>query len=214
MTTTIKKYIALVAAVFLTSLGIGITIKASIGLAAFDAFNQSITNTTGIRVGTVVMMVQTFFVLVQLLVLRKDATWNILLQIPLVVLLGQFINLSVDNIFGGLVLENYALRLILLLSAQVLISFAISTLLVIDLVAMPIENLSAILTEKLPFRFGQIRQTIDILLIISALAISLISATDLTIREGTLISALIFGPLMDFHMAWLKPLLLKWQLAD
>lgn len=214
MITTIKKYIALVAAVFLTSMGIGITIKASIGLAAFDAFNQSITNTTGIRVGTVVMLVQTFFVLVQLFVLRKDATWNIFLQIPLVVLLGQFINLFVDDIFGGLVLENYALRILLLILAQVLISFSISTLLVIDLVAMPIENLSAILSEKLPFRFGQIRQTIDILLIISALAISLISSTDLTIREGTVISALIFGPLMDFHMAWLKPLLQNWQLAD
>lgn len=214
MTTTIKKYITLVGAVFLTSMGIGIAIKASVGLAAFDAFNQSITNTTGIRVGTVVMLVQTFFVLVQLLVLRKEATWHIFLQIPLVVLLGQFINLFVDQIFGGLVLENYALRMLLLILAQVIISFAISTLLVIDLVAMPIENLSAILSEKLPFRFGQIRQTIDILLIIFALAISLISSTDLTIREGTLVSALIFGPLMDFHMAWLKPLLQKWQLAD
>lgn len=214
MTTTIKRYITLVVAVFLTAMGIGIAIKASVGLAAFDAFNQSITNTTGIRVGTVVMFVQTFFVLVQLMILRKDATWNILLQIPLVVLLGQFINLFVDGIFGNLVLENYFLRMILLILAQVIISFAISTLLVIDLVAMPIENLSAILAEKLPFRFGQIRQAIDILLIVSALAISFVSSTEWTIREGTVVSAMIFGPLMDFHMPRLKPILRKWQLAD
>lgn len=212
--TTLKKYIILVIAVFFTAMGVGITIKAGMGLAAFDAFNQSITNTTGVRVGTVVMFVQTFFVLLQLLVLRKDTTWHILLQIPLVVLLGQFINLFVDNIFGNLVLENYLLRIVLLILAQVIISFAVSTLLVIDLVAMPVENLSAILAQKLPFKLGQIRQAIDILLIISTLTISLISSTEWTIREGTVISAMIFGPLMDFHIVRLAPLFNKWELTN
>lgn len=212
--TTLKKYIALVVAVFLAAMGVGLAIKSSVGLAAFDAFNQSITNTTGVRVGTVVMFVQMFFVLIQLLVLRKEATWHLLMQIPLVIILGQFINLFVDGIFGNLFLENYILRLLLFILAQVIISFAVSTLLVIDLIAMPVENLSAILAQKLPFKLGQIRQVIDILLILSALVISLVSSTEWTIREGTVLSALIFGPLMDFHMPRLKPLFKKWELVE
>lgn len=212
--TTLKKYIALVIAVFFTAMGVGLAIKAGVGLAAFDAINQSISNATGVRVGTVVMFVQTFFVLIQLLVLRKDANWYIFLQIPLVIILGQFINLFVDGIFGNLVLENYLLRLFLFVLGQVVISFAVSALLVIDLVAMPVENLSSILAQKMPFKLGQIRQVIDILLIVSALIISLVSSTEWTIREGTVISALIFGPLMDFHIPRLKPLFKKWQLAD
>lgn len=213
MTSTIlKKYLTLLLAVFLTAMGIGLAIKSSVGLAAFDAFNQSISNTTGIRVGTVVMFVQTFFVLIQLFVLRKDATWNIFLQIPLVILLGQFINLFVDTIFGGLVLENYLLRMVIFILAQVLISFAISTLLVVDMVAMPIENLSSILSQRLPFRLGEIRRTIDILLVISAFAISYFTSTELTIREGTVVGALIFGPLMDFHMPRVERLFKEWQI--
>lgn len=214
MTTTFKKYITLLIAVFLTAMGIGLAIKSSVGLAAFDAFNQSITNTTGIRVGTVVMFVQTFFVIIQLLVLRKDTTWHIFLQIPLVILLGQFINLFVDDIFGNLVLENYLLRLVLFVLAQVLISFAISTLLVVDLIAMPIENLSLILSRRLPFKLGEIRRAIDILLILSALAITWFGSTNLTIREGTVIGALIFGPLMDFHMPRVKDLFKKWKIIE
>lgn len=212
--TTLKKYIALVIAVFLTAMGVGLAIKASVGLAAFDAINQSISNATNIRVGTVVMFVQTFFVLIQLIILRKDATWRLFMQIPLVILLGQFINLFVDDIFGNMELHNYLLRVTVFIVAQLIISFAVSTLLVIDLIAMPVENLSAVLAQKFPFKLGQIRQAIDILLIIGALAISLVSSTEWTIREGTILSALIFGPLMDFHIPRLKPLLKKWQLIE
>lgn len=214
MMKNLKKYITLVIAVFLTAMGIGLAIKASIGLAAFDAINQSISNVTDVRVGTVVMFVQTFFVLIQLLILRKDTTWHVFMQIPLVILLGQFINLFVDDIFGSLNLQNYLLRVGIFILAQLIISFSISTLLVVDLVAMPLENLSAILSQRFPFTLGQIRQAIDIILILSAFIISYVSSTEWTIREGTILSALIFGPLMDFHMPRLKPLFKTWQLSE
>lgn len=211
---TLKKYIALVLAVFLTAMGVGLAIKANVGLAAFDAVNQSISNAIDVRVGTVVMFVQTFFVLIQLVILRKDATWHVFMQIPLVILLGQFINLFVDDIFGSMDLQNYFMRVAVFIIAQLIISFAVSALLVVDLIAMPVENLSAILAQRFPFKLGQIRQAIDIILIVSALAISFVSSTEWTIREGTILSALIFGPLMDFHMPKLKPLFKKWELSE
>lgn len=209
-----KKYSILLLSLFLASMGIGLAIKAGIGLSAFDAFNQTIADTTGIQVGTIIMFVQIFFVFLQLLILRKEASWKILLQIPFVVLLGQFINLFVYYIFGNLNLTNYFIRLLVLVFSQFWVSFFISTLLVLDLIAMPVENLSLILSKRLPFSLGRIRLSIDVLLITLSLVITFIFSVPLSIREGTLISAVIFGPMLGVYMPVLIPYFNKWKLID
>lgn len=210
----LKKYLTLLLSLFLASMGIALAIKSGVGLAAFDAFNQTVADTTNMQVGTIVMLVQIFFVFLQLLVLRKEASWKILLQIPFVVLLGQFINLFVYYIFGNLDLTNYFLRLVLFIFSQFWTSFFISIMLVLDLIAMPIENLSLILSKRIPFTLGQIRLAIDVLLIVFSLAITLIFSVPLSIREGTLVSALIFGPMLGVFMPALIPYFEKWQLID
>lgn len=210
----LKRYFTLLVFLFLASIGIGLAIQIGIGLAAFDAFNQTVADTTGIQVGTIVMFVQLVFIFLQLLVLKKEANWKILLQIPFVVLLGQFINLSVYRIFGGLILESYLLRVLVFIFSQLWTSFFISTILVLDLIAMPIENLSYILSTKTAFTLGQIRQAIDVAFIVLSLAITLIFSVPLSVREGTLISALIFGPMLGFYMPRLVPYFVKWGLID
>ncbi len=209
-----KKYLTLLLSLFLASMGIALAIKSGVGLAAFDAFNQTVADTTNMQVGTIVMFVQIFFVFLQIVVLRKEASWKILLQIPFVVLLGQFINLFVYYIFGNLDLTNYFLRLILFILSQFWTSFFISIMLVLDLIAMPIENLSLILSKRIPFTLGQIRLAIDVLLIVSSLAITFIFSVPLSIREGTLVSALIFGPMLGVFMPALIPYFENWKLID
>lgn len=209
-----KKYLTLLLSLFLASMGIALAIKSGVGLAAFDAFNQTVADTTNMQVGTIVMFVQIFFVFLQIIVLKKEASWKILLQIPFVVLLGQFINLFVYYIFGNLDLTNYFIRLVLFIFSQFWTSFFISIMLVLDLIAMPIENLSLILSKRIPFTLGQIRLAIDVLLIVFSLAITLIFSVPLSIREGTLVSALIFGPMLGVFMPALIPYFNKWELID
>lgn len=208
----IKRYLSLLLFLFLTSMGIGLAIKAKIGLAAFDAFNQTISDTIGLQVGTVVMIVQIFFVFLQIVVLKKEATLKIFLQIPLVILLGQFINFFVYYVFGSLTFDYYIIRLIVFIFSQFWISFFIGTILTIDLIAMPIEHLSLLLSKRSTFSIGQIRQSIDILLILFSLVITFIFSVPLNIREGTLISALVFGPMLGFFMPRIKLYFKKWQL--
>ena len=210
----LKKYLTLLLSLFLTSMGIGLAIKSGIGLAAFDAFNQTVADATGFQVGTIVMFVQIFFVFLQLVVLKREASWKILLQIPFVILLGQFINLFVYNLFGNLTLTNYFVRLGIFIFSQFWTSFFISIMLVLDLIAMPIENFSLILSKRIPFSLGQIRLAIDVLLIIFSLTITFVFAVPLSIREGTLISAAIFGPMLSVFMPTLIPIFNRWKLIN
>ena len=54
------------------------------------------------------------------------------------------------------------------------------------------------MAERMGTTMGKLRQKIDILLVIVSVVLTLIFGTDWTLREGTIIAALIFGPAMDF----------------
>lgn len=210
----IKRYIALLLLLLLTAFGISLAIKSGIGLAAFDAFNQTVADTIGLKVGTIMMFVQTFFVLLQIIILKKEITFDIFLQIPMVSLLGQFINLFVYTLFSDLSFSSYALRLFVFIFSQFWTSFFVGAILVLNLIAMPVENLSFILSQRISFSLGMIRQSIDIILILLSIIITYSFSVPLNIREGTVISAMVFGPMLGFFMNWIKVYFRKWKLID
>lgn len=210
----IKRYIALLLLLLLTAFGISLAIKSGIGLAAFDAFNQTVADTIGLKVGTIMMFVQTFFVLLQIIILKKEITFDIFLQIPMVSLLGQFINLFVYTLFSDLSFSSYALRLFVFIFSQFWTSFFVGAILVLNLIAMPVENLSFILSKRISFSLGMIRQSIDIILILLSIIITYSFSVPLNIREGTVISAMVFGPMLGLFMNWIKVYFRKWKLID
>lgn len=212
--TTLKKYSTLFIALVFAAFGISITMKAAIGLAPFDAFNQTFAHVLNFRVGDIVTIVQTTFVIIQLLILRKKPTWRILLQVPLATIMGQFINIFFYDLFGSFVIDGYILRSILFLIGQAWTTFFISAIMVLDLVTMPVESLSQIIADKTNRPFGQLRQVMDVLFIIFSLLFTFIFSVPFTIREGTVIGALTFGPLLSFFMPKIKDLFTRWQLIE
>jgi len=210
---TVKKFIVLVIALFLAAMGISLQLTAAIGVAPFDALNQSFAYVFDMRVGDIVTIVNVVFVVVQILILKKDTTWKILLQIVIGALLGQFVNLFMYGVFSQLVIENYIWRMLLFLFGALWVPIFIGSVMVIDLVTMPVENLAMVLSNEVKYSFGQIRQLMDIIFVVISLALTFLFSEPLTIREGTIISALTFGPLLSFYMPKVKTLFEKWKLV-
>ena len=204
----------LIIVLLLAAMGISLQMKAIIGVAPFDALNQTISFVTGIRVGDVVTFVQVGFVIAQILLLRKDTNWRIFLQVFVGLLLGQFVNLFYYFIFDGLVLENYAIRMVVFIIGCLWVPIFIGSVMVLDLVTMPVENFAMVLSNKTDFTFGQVRQAVDIVCVIIALTLTFVFSKPLTIREGTIISALTFGPLLSFYMPKVERQFRKWELIS
>lgn len=204
----------LIIVLLLAAMGISLQMKAIIGVAPFDALNQTISFVTGIRVGDVVTFVQVGFVIAQILLLRKDTNWRIFLQVFVGLLLGQFVNLFYYFIFDGLVLENYAIRMVVFILGCLWVPIFIGSVMVLDLVTMPVENFAMVLSNKTDFTFGQVRQAVDIVCVIIALTLTFVFSEPLTIREGTIISALTFGPLLSFYMPKVERQFRKWELIS
>ena len=210
----LKKYTTLIVALFFAAMGISLQLKAMVGVAPFDAFNQTVSFITGQPVGNIVMYVNILFILLQILILRKDTTWQIFLQVIVGVLLGQFVNFFMYFVFDSLVLENYILQMVVFILGCLWVPFFLGAVMVLDLVTMPIENTALIISEKTRFNFGLVRQFVDIIFVVLALILTFVYSEDLTIREGTVISALTFGPLFSVYMPRIEKVFKRWGLIE
>ncbi len=210
----VRKYAALFLSLLLAAMGISLQLKAMIGVAPFDALNQTLSFVTGMRVGDIVMLLNIVFIALQVLLLGKDTHWRIFLQVLIGTFLGQFVNFFYYFVFDALVLDNYLVQLLVFILGCFWVPFFMSGIMVLDLVTMPVENLAMILSQKTKFSFGIVRQSMDILFVILALTLTFIYSQPLTIREGTIISALTFGPLFSVFMPKIEEVFVRWGLVE
>jgi uncharacterized membrane protein YczE len=211
---TIRRFLALIVVLLFAAMGISLQLKAAIGVAPFDALNQTISYAFEIKVGDVVTILQFLFVFLQILFLKRDTSWKIFLQIFAGALLGQFVNFFFYIIFADLVVTHYVLRLGLLIAGCLWVPIFIGAVMVLDFVTMPIESLSLVISNEMTFSFGQVRQFVDIICVVLALVLTVIYSVPFTIREGTILSALTFGPLLSFYMPKIEKLFKRWKLVN
>lgn len=210
----VRKYSTLLTLLVLASMGISITIKVAIGLAPFDAFNQTFSYVLNIRVGDIVTIAQVIFVMIQLLILRKKATYHILLQIPLAAIVGQLINFWLYRVYSAFEVENYIIRLILLLVGISWVAFFLAGVMVLDLITMPLESIAMVIAREINRPFGRVRQWLDIFFIIVSLGLTFLYSLPFTIREGTVIAAVLFGPLLTIFMPIIEEKFKSWKLIE
>ena len=191
------------------ALAITFMLKASVGVAPFDAFNQSLALLSGIRIGTIAMIFNLSCVLGQLIILKKDFGFNRFLQIPLSILIGMLVNYFYYDLFAFVEFNSYVISLMIFISALVLAVFSVSMVMMLNLVTFPIESFCLALAKVVPLKFAVIRQMADILFIVVSVALTFTFDLTPSVREGTVIGMLIFGPLMGFFIEKIRPVLTR-----
>lgn len=209
-----KRYVALCVFIILTGMGAAITLKAAIGVGAWDAFAQTLSNFTKIKVGTISIIVNSLCVVGEILILKKDFKLIQLLQVPVSILLGSVINIIYYDVLGRLELNNYFLRFILLIIGYVFIAFVVGAVVVLNKVTLAIEGLCLAVSQKTNIAFSKLRQAVDIICIVIILIMTFVFSLPFTIREGTVIGMIIYGPLIGIFMKRIKVWFKKLDLID
>lgn len=182
--------------IIFTAVGSAMMLKAEIGVGAWDALAQSLNYTTGIKVGTLSYLMNFFCVGGQILLLRSNFKWFNLLQIPISYVLGSIVNFVLYDLMGSLALDSYLMRLVFLVAGTVIMSLALGAMIAAELISLPVESLCTSIAITANKDFGKVRQAFDIGTLIVTALITLLTKEAWTIREGTIISTLILGPLM------------------
>ena len=193
-----KKIMLTILGIIIIYADVAFAIKAGIGVMPVDAAINTIAAVLSIKVGTFSMVFHGSFFLGQILIEKKNFRKTELLQILYITLGGTVLNFFLYTVLKDVTFTFYPIRLVVAVAAFFLSAFGCTLVLETHLMRTPMEGCIQLIGVRLGTPMGKLRQKIDIALVLLSVALTLVFGTEWTLREGTIIAALMFGPAMDF----------------
>lgn len=206
---TVKRYVLMVIGLFFIAMGIAFTKSAELGVTTISSVPNVLSiRFTAITMGNWLIIWNSFFIVVQALLLRKKFRPIQLIQVPLSFLLGYFTDFNM--LFTDLIPdEKYAVKLLMVVTGVIVLGFGISLSVISDAVLNPGEAIVKVLSEVLGKSFSSVKIVFDVASVALAVVLSLLlfDFSVVGVREGTLIAALTTGFVVKFFNKLLtKPL--------
>lgn len=213
MSKNVKRYILVILGFMIVGTACAFTLKANIGVGAWDALAKSCADIVGMEVGTAGMIFNSLCVLGQIIILRKDFKLVQLLQLPLSVLLGTVVNFVLYDLLV-FPFDSYIGGIVMYLCANTVAAFGVAIIMLLDEVTFALEGFCMALTRLIPIKFSFMRQMADVLSMIAIIVLTFAFDIPWSIGLGTIIGMLTFGPTLGIFMKLFKPILKKHDLLN
>lgn len=205
-----RRYALLAVALFLNAMGIALITKALLGTSPISSLPYVFSLFTPLSFGTYTFILNVLFVLVEVVLLGREAftskRFEIGVQIPILI----FFSASTDVcmfLLGWLHPCSYVVQLLCLVFGCAVLATGIGWAVKAGVAMNPGEYVVRVIADKMDKNFGTVKLYFDVTLMLLACAVSLIFMHTINgIREGTLISALLVGPMEKFMYPWWKGL--------
>lgn len=199
-----NRYIIYLISLFIISLGASISIKANLGTSPLICLPYVSSEIVNLSVGTVCLIFNFIFVFIQIILLRKDFEKRQLLQIIIGIVFSFFIDFSL-RLIGFIHPVDYISQLLVLFLSCIICAFGVLLEIKTKVVYLPPDGMIVAISKILKKEFGKVKPFIDTTLVIISISLSFIFLGYLTgVREGTVISALIIGPLVRILKKYLE----------
>lgn len=179
------------------SLGAALTVTASVGVASVNAFALTISELTDVKVGTYLALFNIGFALLYALMTKFKYLTLGLIQIIAFILFGYILNILVYDVFGNLSDLPYLIKIGMLTLGITLAASAIGVVTLLRIITFPVEIVCHHLEIIGVMSFMKARYLLDIILIALALLLALIFNTTIYLREGTIITVVLFSYIMN-----------------
>lgn len=202
----IKRFFSMLVCISILGIGLAFILKASIGVGPYDAVSQSISEIMRLKVGTITIILNGLFILGQIAIKKKKFNSVQLLQFVVIFIFGFVVNFFFYNVLQFNV-NSYFAKIALFLFGTLIGAFGVAGIMNIDIVYTPLEGFLIALSEATNGNFVRYRMSFDIFSILLTFALAYSFNISLAVREGTIISALIFSPIMGWFIKQQKPIL-------
>ena len=188
-----KRYLVFLFGLFISSFGVSLITKANLGTSPISAIPYVLSLNFPFTLGQFTIAFSLFLILLQLLILRRNFKAEHLLQIPISVAFGYFIDLTMVML-GFVAPGSYPVKLVALLIGCVILAFGVYLEVVADVAMLPGESFVRAVTQTWKTDFGTTKVCFDVSMTVIAAITSLVLAHTLYgVREGTVIAALLVG---------------------
>lgn len=203
-----KKIIATFFFMIVLAIGVSMVIKPEIGIGTYDAVNKTLSNITGIKVGTVTTVVNAIIVLSQFIIMWNEFNPLQLFQIPLIGVFGVLLNFMLYNVLT-FEMTNYIGKFLMFFIGNAIVAFGAAGIVNMEYIYTPLEGFISAVSKKAKGDFVRYRLYFDITCVTITLLLTVLFRQQLVIREGTIIAAIIFAPMMGVFIKLQKPLFRK-----
>lgn len=199
---TFRRYLLFVASLFINAFGIAFITKALLGTSPITSVTYVLSLFTPFTMGIWTILLNLLFVVLEpFLMTRKDLREDLrmyLLQIPIAFCFGLFIDFSMFMLFW-LEPSAYVMKVTVLLVGCVILALGIALEVKANAAMMAGEYFVKTITRRFHGEFGYVKLGFDITLLTIACILSLVFLSDIQgVREGTVVSALLVGPIVHF----------------
>ena len=204
----LKRYLLFLVGLFINALGVSLVTKASLGTSPISSIPYVLSLNFPFTLGNFTIIFSILLILLQILILRKNFKIENILQIPVSVAFGYFIDLTM-YLFFWVNPVNYAVKLIALLAGCIVLGFGVYLEVLADVVMLPGESFVRAIVQTWNTNFGTTKIIFDSSMTVIAGVLSFVFSGRLNgVREGTIIAALLVGfiaRLFGKHLEFVKP---------
>ena len=212
----LKRYVIFLIGLFVNSLGVSLITKASLGTSPISSIPYVLSLSFPFTLGNFTIFFSIFLILLQLLILRKNFKLEHVLQIPVSIVFGYFIDLTM-LLFAWVNPQAYIMKIIYLLIGCLILGFGVYMEVLADVVMLPGESFVRAIVLTWKTNFGTTKVCFDVSMSVIAAILSFVFTGCLNgVREGTIIAALLVGfiaRVLGKKLAFVKPILFPEEYA-
>lgn len=190
----LKRYLLLLVGLSIMAFGVAFSIKASLGTSPISSVPYVVSLFTPLTVGTATITMHCVFILLQILILRKNYHPIQLMQLPVAFFFGYLTDFGVWAV-QGITCNTYWQQWIVCLIGILLVAVGVSFEVKAGVVVLAGEGVVLAICKVLPkVKFGYMKVGFDVTLVVIACILSIVFTGRLQgVREGTVAAALLVG---------------------
>lgn len=196
----VKRYLVFLLGLFVSSIGVVLVTKGNLGTSCISSVPYVLSLIFPMSMGVFTILFSLLLIAAQLVILGKDFKLEHVMQIPVSILFGWFIDL-VMPVFSFIDPQTYPQKLLVVLIGCVVVGISIYLEVLADVVMLPGESFVRSVVKRWNTEFGATKIAFDVSISLLAAVISLICTGKLLgVREGTLIASVLVG----YIARWMK----------
>lgn len=207
---TLKRYLIFLVGLFVNSLGVSLITKANLGTSPISSIPYVLSLNFPFTLGNFTIFFSILLIVLQLIILRKNFKLEHILQIPVSIIFGYFIDFAMI-LLSWVNPEEYLMKIVYLLIGCLILGVGVYMEVLADVVMLPGESFVRAIVLIWKTNFGTTKICFDVSMSVIAAVLSFVFAGRLAgVREGTVIAALLVGfidRLIGKKLAFLKDMI-------
>ena len=194
------RYVILIVGLFIMALGVALSTKADLGTSPISCVPYVLSLLIPFTMGEIMFAMLFSFVILQIILLRKDYEWLQLTQLIVAIIFSIVTDITMKMV-QGIEIHNYILRWVICMISFFFVALGIFIEVKADVSLMAGDGLIKAISKVSHCEFSKVKIFFDSTLTIAGAVISFIAFYKLKgVREGTIAAAIIVGMIVR----WLK----------